>query len=511
MIKRALISVADKEGILEFARELDKMGVEIVSSGGTANFLRGFGIPVTDVEQITDFPEMMDGRLKTLHPRIHGGILGRATSEDRSLQSLHGIPRFDLVCVDLYHLVEYANDPDRTLLEVLDKVDIGGPTMIRGAAKNYHHGVTVICSLEHRSLVIKELKEHGRVREPMRAKLATEVFALMTRYNSVIASRMADEYGENFLVIAGTNGETLRYGTNPHQITAGVHYNEEDYKILYAGKDLSYTNWEEIAWAVEMINHFDMEKACAIFKHLSPCGVALAENTSLAFKRAWSGDPLSAFGSTVAINGLVDEATVDLMEDKFFETLICFNISQEALNKLVASHGNIRIIQTNKLLFGRLQRETKMKMGICLIQEPDTFLPELTNFIQAGKKEATQKQLEELIFAATCCKFLSSNATAITRRKKMIGYGRGGASRVEVCQRAVESANNNEHGLNQSVAVTDGFFPFPDGLEVLAKAGIKVIAGPNAPTAGLRRKKVIAKADELGVAFYYLDHRLFRH
>jgi len=513
MRKIALLSVFQKEGIVEYALDLVDLGWEIISSGGTARTIAEAGIPVTEVSGLTGYPAMLGHRVVTLHPAVHGGILARRIPEDEADLKKFDIPRISHVCVDLSPVGKFTHDPHRTILEILDMVDIGGPTLIRGAAKNNPHGMIVVCDPHDRSLVLDELKHYDWVREPIRAKLAAKVFAVMAEYDSSIARRLYQEWRLPYVGVVGFNGQSLRYGTNPHQGQANVFHEDSSYHVLFEGKPLSYTNWLEITFVVELMGKLPAEQnVCSIFKHLSPCGVAKGETLVKAFEAAWKVDSLSAFGSTIAVNGVVDLGLAKMMSQNFFETLVCQGINKEALKHLKNKRKNLRVVQTDRVMMPfDDELEVIRRQGIILTQEPDSYIPKIEDFTQVSQKAATPKQLEDLVFTALCCQIIYSNSTVIGRRGKMIAWGRNGASRVDVCDDAVVFAEMKGRGLNQSVAVTDGFFPFPDGLEVLAKAGIKVIACPNVPTAGIKAKEVIRKADELGVAFYHIDHRLFRH
>lgn len=327
---------------------------------------------------------------------------------------------------------------------------------------------------------------------------------------------MADQ--DTVLGVNLSQAKALRYGTNPHQTRAWILFEDgpfapDRWKLAYEGKPLSFTNWEEILCAVEVLSLFSSALLTAVvYKHESPCGIACHVNPVQAFRNAWSVDAIASFGSTVAINTLVDEALAEAMIENFLENLVCLNIKPEALEILKKKWKNLRVLVVPAVRgFSEPRWELKKKLGVTLIQEGDTYRPSVDDFIQVSRQAATEEQLYELTFAAVCCRALFSNATVITADRTMLGYGRHGSSRVDTCQWAVDKARQYDRSLERSVAVTDGFFPFPDGLEVLAKAGVKVIACPNAPTAGQKSKEVIAAADKLGVAFYHLNHRLFRH
>ncbi|MFH1367291.1 MAG: bifunctional phosphoribosylaminoimidazolecarboxamide formyltransferase/IMP cyclohydrolase [Patescibacteria group bacterium] len=520
MSKRALLSVYSKEGIVKFARDLIRLGYEIISSGGTAKALKEVGLSVIEISDLTGYPAMLGHRVATLHPAVHGGILARRIPEDEADLIKYKINRIDLVCVDLYPVKKCTDDSNRTILEMLDLTDIGGPTLIRGAAKNSPHGVTVICDPKDRPFVIDELEKHGHVREIVRAYLAIKVFATMAGYDGAIAKRFADEYGVPFFFLSSDEAVEVRYGTNPHQKEARVFFDNSgplrkgQWEIPYEGKPLSYTNWEEILYTADLVSRFHQAKPTAVvFKHESPCGVASYPDARLAFQRAWNGDPIAAFGSTIGVNFAVTEALAETMARNFFEVLVCPSLDPAALAVFKKERRNLRILTTKAVLgpyVGRY-RESKAKMGVILEQERDFYIPAPGDFIQVSERPVTERQLSDLVFAAICCQAIFSNATVICRDRTMIGYGRHGSSRVDTCEWAVAKVRQFERGFRSSVAVTDGFFPFPDGLEVLAKAGVKAIACPSAPTPGLKSGEVIKAADKLGVALLHLNHRLFRH
>ena len=517
-IQRALISVSDKTGVLEFAKGLREFNIEILSTGGTAKILAGHGIQVTEVADYTGFPEMLDGRVKTLHPKIHGGILARRDlAEHAAAVREAGIGYIDLVVVNLYPFSQTVARPDCTLPEAIENIDIGGPAMVRSAAKNYQH-VAVVTEPADYASVLAELKaNHGSVSTASCYNLARKAFSHTAEYDSTIS---------NYLTARELNGEradfpsrlnlnfervqSMRYGENPHQAAAFyrdlnpaagtlAHYTQ------LQGKELSYNNIGDADAAWECIKTFDTP-ACVIIKHANPSGVALAADTLNAYRRALATDPTSAFGGIIAFNREVDAATAEAVSGQFMEVLIAPAYSAAAL-QLLAKKVNVRVLAV-PLAAGHNALELKRVGGGLLVQTADTF-----NITAADLKVVTQRQpspqeIQDMLFAWRVAKFVKSNAIVFAASGQTLGVGAGQMSRVDSTRIAVIKAGHAGLPLTGCAVASDAFFPFRDGLDVLAAAGAKVVIQPGG---SVKDAEVIAAADEHGIAMVFTGHRHFRH
>src|SRR5688500_2632698 len=486
-VKRALISVSDKTGLLDFARSLHQdFGVELISTGGTAKFLRENGLPVTDVADVTDFPEMMDGRVKTLHPKIHGGLLALRDNEEHvAAMKQHGIKPNDLVCINLYPFEKTVRKPGVTFDEAIENIDIGGPSMIRSAAKN-HRYVLVVTSPERYEKVLGDLQEHkGSSCGKHRLKQAQRAFAHTAEYDSLIANYLATAGGidSSGMVLNLYKALDLRYGENPHQrATLLVGKPPEEASVAFAkqlhGKALSYINLLDADAALAAVRELTTPTACVV-KHATPCGYATADDLPAAFMRAYEGDPLAAFGGIVALNGNVDLETASTITsiDKLLEVIVAPCYDDDALKLLRDRWKNVRVLEV-----GRLDRpydpdEFHMHkiVGGYLLQQRDVAGFDEANLKVVTKRPPTPKEMADLKVAWLCCKHVKSNAITLAKDSTVVGVGGGQVDRVNAARIAVAKAGERAAG---SVAASDAFFPFPDGPALLFDAGVTAVVHP---------------------------------
>ncbi|RMG29598.1 MAG: bifunctional phosphoribosylaminoimidazolecarboxamide formyltransferase/IMP cyclohydrolase PurH [Gammaproteobacteria bacterium] len=517
-IERALISVSDKTGVVDFARALAGMGVEILSTGGTARLLAEAGIAVTEVSDHTGFPEMMDGRVKTLHPKIHGGILGRRGIDD-AVMAEHGIPPIDLVAVNLYPFEKTVADPDCDLDTAIENIDIGGPTLLRAAAKN-HAAVTAVVDPADYPVVLEEMRAHaGAVTDRTRYRLAVKVFQHTARYDAAISNYLGGApLGEEYADFPQTftfqvrKAQSMRYGENPHQ-QAAFYVEPEATEASVAtarqlqGKALSFNNIADTDAALECVKQFDEGPACVIVKHANPCGVALGASLREAYDRAYATDPESAFGGIIAFNRPLDEATARaIIERQFVEVIVAPEVTEAAL-AVTAQKKNVRV-----LACGRWpetpspRRDYKRVNGGLLVQDADLALLEQTRVVT--KKQPDEKTLQDLLFAWRVCKFVKSNAIVYARDGMTIGVGAGQMSRVNSARIARIKAEQAGLEVAGAVMASDAFFPFRDGIDQAAEAGITAVIQPGG---SVRDAEVIAAADEHGMAMVFTGMRHFRH
>jgi phosphoribosylaminoimidazolecarboxamide formyltransferase/IMP cyclohydrolase len=517
-ITRALISVSDKTGVVDFARGLAHAGAEILSTGGTAKLLREHGISVVEVGDYTGFPEMMGGRLKTLHPKIHGGILGRRGVDDAAMEE-HGIGRIDLIAVNLYPFQETVANPEASLADAIENIDIGGPTMLRAAAKN-HPDVTVVVDPSDYALVLEELERHeGAVSAETRYRLAVKTFAHTAAYDGAIANYLGavDLQGgkrrfPDSITLQYQLAQGMRYGENPHQQAA--FYIEPGLReacIATAqqlqGKELSYNNIGDTDAALECVKQFDEGPACVIVKHANPCGVALGESLLEAYDRAYRTDPESAFGGIIACNRELDAATAQaIVERQFVEVIIAPWISLEAA-EVVAAKKNVRLLQSGEWTEEVIRRlDLKRVNGGLLVQDADL---QLTGELQVVSERApTEGELRDLLFTWRVAKFVKSNAIVYGKDNMTIGVGAGQMSRVNSARIAAIKAEHAGLEVRGSVMASDAFFPFRDGIDNAAQAGITAVIQPGG---SMRDEEVIAAANEHGMAMVFTGMRHFRH
>lgn len=502
-MKRALISVSNKEGIAELAQELVALGFEIISTGGTAAFLTSAGMSVTEVSKVTGFPEMLEGRVKTLHPKIHGGILALRNEDHLSTLEEHGISPFDLVVVNLYPFRETINNPNAGWDDAIENIDIGGPTLIRAAAKN-HRYVTVLVNPNRYSEVITQLKEHGEVSQELRKELALEAFQHTAAYDAAIASYFADHTGvagfPQELLLQGHLAQELRYGENPHQKAAWYRGGKQSGPVLeqLQGTELSFNNLVDLQAAWDLVQEFD-RPAVAIIKHTNPCGAAIAGVLSEAYKKAFDADPVSAFGGTVACNRKVDKETATKMVETFLEAVVAPGFDEEALSVL-SSKAKLRLLACSSA--GQNRKVIKQVFDGFLVQEADveTVPPEDWQWV-AGEEEC----LDDLVFGWKVVKHVKSNAIVVVKDGITLGVGAGQMNRVGAAEIALKQAGDNAKG---AVLASDAFFPFRDTVDLAAQYGIKAIVQPGG---SLRDQESITACQEHGIAMAFTGRRHFKH
>ncbi len=509
---RALLSVSDKRGIVAFARGLTTLGWDIVSTGGTAEALRREAIAVTPIESVTGFPEMMDGRLKTLHPKVHGGLLARRQHPgDVAAMAAHGITPIDLVAVNLYPFQQTVSRPNVTLPQAIEQIDIGGPTMLRSAAKN-HEAVIVLVDPEDYDSVLADLRSGGPRLERRRA-LAAKVFAYTAAYDAGITgflSRQTDDGLPPRLALVMDRAQALRYGENPQQRAALYVADEPGLRDLQQlhGKELSFNNLLDIDAAVTAVQPWSKRIACAIIKHTTPCGIALGATPTDAYSRALATDRTSAFGSVIAFNTVVDRPVAEAMADLFVEVVVAPRFHDEAL-VVFRQKKNLRVVELPRP-DGRPTLDFKRVRGGFLAQDrfdPDQAAQE-AGWRVATKRPPEEAQWNDLRFAWSAVGSVKSNAILLAREEAAIGIGAGQMSRVDASFLAVHKARAQGHDPRGAVLASDAFFPFRDGVDEAAAAGISAIIQPGG---SVRDADVIAAADEHGLAMVLTGFRQFRH
>ncbi|EKO3470712.1 bifunctional phosphoribosylaminoimidazolecarboxamide formyltransferase/IMP cyclohydrolase [Vibrio fluvialis] len=524
-IRRALISVSDKTGIVEFAKALSERGVDILSTGGTARLLAEQGIAVTEVSDYTGFPEMMDGRVKTLHPKVHGGILGRRGQDD-DVMNTHAINPIDMVVVNLYPFAQTVANPNCTLADAVENIDIGGPTMVRSAAKN-HKDVTIIVNASDYDRVIAEMDANDQsLTLDTRFDLAIAAFEHTAAYDGMIANyfgTMVPSYGENkegdeeskfprtfnqqFI-----KKQDMRYGENSHQDAAFyVEANPEEASVSTArqiqGKALSYNNIADTDAALECVKEF-AEPACVIVKHANPCGVALGGDILEAYNRAYQTDPTSAFGGIIAFNRELDAATATaIVERQFVEVIIAPSVSAEAID-VVATKKNVRLLECGEWHSKTTGFDVKRVNGGLLVQDRDQGMVTLGDLKVVSQRQPTEEELKDALFCWKVAKYVKSNAIVYAKGDMTIGVGAGQMSRVYSAKIAGIKAADEGLEVAGSVMASDAFFPFRDGIDAAAEAGIKCVIQPGG---SMRDDEVIAAADEHGMAMIFTGMRHFRH
>jgi phosphoribosylaminoimidazolecarboxamide formyltransferase/IMP cyclohydrolase len=515
-MRRALLSVSNKDGLIEFAQALHKLGVTLLSTGGTASLLERNGIPVTQVSAHTGFPEIMDGRVKTLHPKIHGGLLGRRNVDDAVMRQ-HGIDPIDLVVVNLYPFAATIAKPDCSYEDAIENIDIGGPAMVRAAAKNHDRVAVVVDPLDY-SAVLNELQGNaGAVSEATRKRLAAKAFAHTASYDSAVASYLArvNEGTAEFpqsLDLQFQKRIDLRYGENPHQTGAFYRIADAQGASIGAakqlqGRALSYNNIADGDTAFECVRQF-AEPACVIVKHANPCGVAVASDTLAAYDRAFKTDPTSAYGGIIAFNRTLTATTARaIIERQFVELIIVPEIDAEAL-ELCARKENVRVLVTDGLAPSNVKYEYRSVDGGLLVQTRDQGMVGKADLKVVTKRQPTAAELDDLLFAWQVCKYVKSNAIVYAKERMTIGVGAGQMSRVVSSRIAAMKAKDEGLTVAGAVMASDAFFPFRDGLDVAAEFGIKAVIQPGG---SMRDNEVIAAADEHGMAMVLTGMRHFRH
>jgi len=520
-ITRALISVSDKTGLLELGQALAKAGVEILSTGGSAKALRDGGVPVVEVSDFTGFPEIMDGRVKTLQPKIHGGLLAvRGNKEHEDAMKTHGIENIDLLVVNLYPFEEtVAKGADFDTC--IENIDIGGPAMIRAASKN-HAFVTVVVDPGDYDRVLDEMKANGGATTAgFRTRLAAKAYARTGAYDAAISSWFAEELDETFpatKVMAGSLKQVLRYGENPHQEAAFYTNSENRPGIATAaqlqGKELSFNNLNDTDAAFELVSEFTETPACVIVKHANPCGVAIGDNLTDAYTRALACDTESAFGGIIAFNRALDAGTATLVADLFAEVIIAPTIDDDA-KSIFAAKKNLRVLETGSMPAADAPGMTVRSLsGGYLLQTRDALLTS-DDLKVVTKREPSDKEMNDLMFAFTVCKHVKSNAIVYVKNGATVGVGAGQMSRVNSSRiaawkaaDAARVAGDHESWAIGSVVASDAFFPFPDGLLAAAEAGATAVIQPGG---SVRDDEVVAAADEKGLAMVFTGMRHFRH
>jgi phosphoribosylaminoimidazolecarboxamide formyltransferase/IMP cyclohydrolase len=526
-VKRALLSVSDKTGLAEFARDLSKLGIEILSTGGTAKALTEAGVPVTPVDQVTGFPEMMEGRVKTLHPAIHGGILADRRKQDHMAAIAEkGIAPIDLVVVNLYPFEKTVARPGVSLDDAIENIDIGGPSMVRSAAKNFH-AVGVVVDPADYAAVLQQLQSRaGELSDDLRRRLAVKAFSHTSAYDAAI-TRYLEGQDEGFLpaelTLSFDRVQSLRYGENPHQQAA--FYRQEGYAgptladaKLLSGLELSYNNIQDADAAMQVVMSFD-EVACAIIKHTNPCGCALSQSQVEAFRRAKAGDPVSAFGGIVAFNREVEDETAAALCEKNqkWDIILAPSFSQAALDRITARKSwgqTVRLLAVpNWSTLAQRAREAvrasdldfKRVLGGLLVQDPDRLILDASALKTVSRAQPSEEQIAQMRFAWTVMRHVKSNAIVLAKDFMLVGAGAGQMNRVNSVKLALEQAGENAKG---AVLASDAFFPFPDGPETAILGGVAAIIEPGGST---KDADVIAKCDEYNIPLVFTGVRHFKH
>jgi phosphoribosylaminoimidazolecarboxamide formyltransferase/IMP cyclohydrolase len=518
-VTRALLSVHDKTGIYEFAERLYAAGVEIVSTGGTAELLRSDALPVRDVAEITGFPEMLGGRVKTLHPKVHGGILAdRSDKSHKAALDAHGIPPFDLVCVNLYPFEKTAA-AGGSLADVIEQVDVGGPSLLRAAAKN-HENVYVVTDPTQYDRVAAAIEKGERAEDTLllRRELALRAFQETARYDAIIARVLSKKFGltdyPEHLVFAYDRRAVLRYGENSHQRAAWYEKagprNVAEPSIMRCtqlhGKQLSYNNILDADVALESVKEFPEKAACVIIKHATPCGIAVADELETAWQDALACDPYSPFGGVVAMNRRVSKSVAVALSKLFLEIVVAPSYDADALTHL-RKKKNLRVLEVVGLdePYRRSGTQVRSVTGGLLVQDRDLKPYETDTWKTVTKKRPTKTQIESLLFAARCVKAIRSNAVVFVQGTRTVGIGGGQTARVDS---AFIATHKGTHHIQGSVMASDAFFPFRDAVDVAAKHGVAAIVQPGG---SIRDEEVIAAADEHGIAMVFSAQRSFRH
>ncbi len=516
-VERALISVTDKTGVVDFARGLTDRGVEIVASGGTARAIREAGIQVTGISDLTGFPECMDGRVKTLHPKVHGGILADRSKKKHLDQAAElGIGLIDLVAVNLYRFREAASDPALSELEIVEQIDIGGPTLIRSAAKN-HDSVSIVTDPSDYGAILEEMDSNeGCVTDGTRKRLSSKAFHHTASYDAAISAWFdsIEEPGEmpEERISVYRRSRSLRYGENPHQ-KAALYVEEspvgsfQDF-VQHQGKELSFNNIQDM-WAAYLLARDLGAGACAILKHMNPCGAAVCDTVGESFIRARKTDPLSAFGSVISINGIVDEELAVAAKEGFVEVILARGFTDSALDAL-KKKKNLRLItlpeeEWEREISGHVSREAGPML---LVQERDTGFPEIEKLEIVTSRKPSADEEKAMRLSWKVVKHMKSNGIVICDALGTVGVGAGQMSRVDSCRIAVEKARIENMTIEGASAGSDAFFPFPDGVETLVEAGVRCIIQPGG---SMRDEEVIATAEKLGITMAITGRRHFRH
>lgn len=521
-IKRALISVSDKSGLVEFAKSLADNGVEILSTGGSAKAIRDAGIAVTEVADYTGFPEMMDGRVKTLHPKVHGGFLALRDNPDHvAAMEKHDIKSIDLVAINLYPF-EATVKSGADFHTCIENIDIGGPAMVRSAAKNYGF-VTIVTDPTDYNVITAEMTDQGGTTQDTRKKMAAKAYARTAAYDTAISAWYASQNGETFperMSLTGTKVQECRYGENPHQVAAFYSNNEEragiSTAVQHQGKELSYNNLNDTDAAFELVSEFDSATpTVAIIKHANPCGVATADSLVDAYKNALKCDPVSAFGGIIALNKTLDAATAEEIVQIFTEVIIAPDVSDEA-RAIIAAKKNLRLLTTGTMATkDQAAKMVKTVAGGFLVQDRDIGSLTKDDLKVVTKRQPSDTELDDMLFAWKVAKHVKSNAIVYVRGGMTVGVGAGQMNRKDSSRiaalragEAAEMAGDAVTLAKGSVVASDAFFPFADGLLAAAEAGATAIIQPGG---SMRDDDVIKAADDAGLAMVFTGMRHFKH
>ena len=516
-VRRALISVSDKSGIVEFARELSNLGVELLSTGGTAKLLNDNDIAVKEVSNYTGFPEIMDGRVKTLHPKIHGGILARRDQDDQVMQQ-NNIEPIDLVVINLYPFAATVAKPDCTLENAIENIDIGGPAMLRAAAKNNAYVGVVVDPVDYDEIIVKLKNNDGALDSDTRFDLSVKAFEHTSKYDGMIANYLGAQLSEDNKVFPRTlnlqlqQAQVLRYGENPHQ--RGAFYVEPDSKEssvasskIIQGKQLSYNNVADTDAALECVRQFTLP-ACVIVKHANPCGVAIGKDILEAYKRAYQTDPTSAFGGIIAFNQELDATTAKTIIDQQFVEVIVAPIISNTARDAIATKKNVRVLECGDQQEYAESFDYKRVVGGLLVQDRDLGEINKSDLKVVSKRSPIDDELQDLLFAWKVAKFVKSNAIVYAYNQQTIGVGAGQMSRVYSAKIAAIKAHDENLKVAGSVMASDAFFPFRDAIDAANENGITAIIQPGG---SVNDDEVIAAVDEYGMAMVLTGMRHFRH
>ncbi|MGO0059039.1 bifunctional phosphoribosylaminoimidazolecarboxamide formyltransferase/IMP cyclohydrolase [Brevibacillus fluminis] len=512
-VKKALISVSDKTGVVELARQLNELGVEIISTGGTASLLKQEGVPVIGISEVTGFPEILDGRVKTLHPNIHSGLLAvRADEAHRKQLEELNIQPIDLVIVNLYPFKQTISKPDVTYADAIENIDIGGPTMLRSAAKN-HQDVTVVVDAADYATIIAEIKDAGDTTLETRRRLAAKVFRHTAAYDAIISRYLSEQVGElmpESYTVTYEKAQDLRYGENPHQRAAfyrqplGNEGTISSAEQLH-GKELSYNNINDADAALAIVNEFT-EPAVVAVKHMNPCGVGIGATIKEAYEKAYAADPVSIFGGIVAANRPIDEATALLLKETFLEIIVAPDFTPEAL-AVLQEKKNLRLLRLSTQ--GSAAVPTSFKLttvaGGALVQDFDTKQIEASDLKVVTERQPSEEELKQLLFAWKVVKHVKSNAIVLANNNMTVGVGAGQMNRVGSAKIAIEQAGELAKG---AALASDAFFPMPDTVEAAAKAGITAIIQPGG---SVRDQESIDACNRHGIAMVFTSVRHFKH
>jgi phosphoribosylaminoimidazolecarboxamide formyltransferase/IMP cyclohydrolase len=516
-VKRALISVSDKNGIVEFARELIAQGVEILSTGGTYKLLKDNNLSVVEVSEYTGFPEMMDGRVKTLHPKVHGGILGRRGT-DEAVMADHGIDAIDMVVVNLYPFSATVANPDCSLADAIENIDIGGPTMVRAAAKNHAHVNIVVNAGDYQAISAEMAANNGSTTRATRFDLAIKAYEHTAAYDGAIANYFGTKVAggsENFPRTFNTQfvkAQDLRYGENPHQNSAFyVEADQQEASISTAsqlqGKALSYNNIADTDAALECVKNFTAP-ACVIVKHANPCGVAVGETILDAYNLAFATDTESAFGGIIAFNRALDIKTAQAIVDRQFVEVIIAPSIEDGVSDIIASKKNVRLLECGQWQKAGHAFDYKRVNGGLLVQDRDQGMVLGADLKVVSQRQPSEEEIRDLLFAWKVAKFVKSNAIVFAKNGQTVGVGAGQMSRINSARIAAIKAEHAGLEVAGSVMASDAFFPFRDGIENAAQSGISCVIQPGG---SMRDEEVIAAADEAGMAMVFTGMRHFRH